>query len=381
MGALHGRSAAQSQAELASKLNDDGKALMYQKDFAGASAKFREAVARVPEAKYFFNLCMSLYQDGHFDEALTACNAVPNNNASADQKDKADKLVGKIRETAQKQNITLHEGGVGGGGGETNLPPDPNTPPTTDPNTPPNANNGNGTPVSHPPDGSPLPDGNGQPAGYRPAVGRPPEESLYVATRPDNHYTWTLGADFFFGGGQIGQKDAYGNVAVGARVHADYMLVPKLRLGASAWGQFTQYSSGKAVENVSHQLEMLDLGVGLYKHFCVRDRVCLTPLLGVQLAFEGPGDMMDSSQDQLFNYLAVGARGELNLSFGLGRRYEHVFSIMAGFNAYTKALQSPATDPAETEGLDKGGVMAYFGLGYTYRFNTPIGATAFVTLE
>jgi hypothetical protein len=32
-------------------------------------------------------------------------------------------------------------------------------------------------------------------------------------------------------------------------------------------------------------------------------------------------------------------------------------------------------------GLDKGGVLAYLGLGYTYRFNTPLGSSPFVTLE
>jgi len=32
------------------------------------------------------------------------------------------------------------------------------------------------------------------------AVGRPPEAGLFQAAPPDNKYTWTLGADLFFGG-------------------------------------------------------------------------------------------------------------------------------------------------------------------------------------
>jgi hypothetical protein len=32
-------------------------------------------------------------------------------------------------------------------------------------------------------------------------------------------------------------------------------------------------------------------------------------------------------------------------------------------------------------GLDRGGAYAYLGFGYTYRFDTPLGAAPFVTLE
>src|SRR4051794_34085325 len=109
---------AEGQAELAAKLSAEGKQLMFANDFAGASAKFRDAVARAPEPKYFFNLCMSLYQEGKFDDAYTACTAVGQNNPSADQKDKADKLIGKIKEEAKAQGLELHLGG--GGGGATN---------------------------------------------------------------------------------------------------------------------------------------------------------------------------------------------------------------------------------------------------------------------
>src|SRR5262245_65974910 len=97
---------AQSQAELAAKANEEGKELMYANKYSEASARFRDAVARVPEPKYFFNLCTSLFQEGKFGEALTACNAVANNNPSPDQKAKADKLTNRIKDEAKNQGIS-----------------------------------------------------------------------------------------------------------------------------------------------------------------------------------------------------------------------------------------------------------------------------------
>src|SRR5262245_26064537 len=99
--ALIGTAHAQSQAEIAAKLNEEGKELMYSNKFAEASKKFQEAVARVPEAKYFLNLCFARFQEGKFDEALTACNAVELNNPTEQVKAKADKLIVKINEQAK----------------------------------------------------------------------------------------------------------------------------------------------------------------------------------------------------------------------------------------------------------------------------------------
>ena len=36
---------------------------------------------------------------------------------------------------------------------------------------------------------------------------------------------------------------------------------------------------------------------------------------------------------------------------------------------------------AESVGLDKGGAAGYLSIGYTYRFNTPLGSSPFVTLQ
>jgi hypothetical protein len=64
-----------SQAEIASRLDDEGRQLLDSRHYSDASAKFREAVARVPEARYFYDLCISLGAENHRDEAMTACNA------------------------------------------------------------------------------------------------------------------------------------------------------------------------------------------------------------------------------------------------------------------------------------------------------------------
>ncbi len=95
------------QAAIAAKLSDEGVQLMYAQKYAEASAKFREAVARVPEAKYFFNLCTSLYQEGRFSEGLVACAAVANNNPTPPLQAKANAMSDRIKAEARAQGIDL----------------------------------------------------------------------------------------------------------------------------------------------------------------------------------------------------------------------------------------------------------------------------------
>ena len=357
--ALASSAYAQSQAEIAAKLNDEGKELMYADKYAEAAKKFQEAVARVPEAKYFVNLCAARLQEGKLDEALTACNAVDRNNPSPDQKARADKLVSKINEEAKKQNLELHGGG-GGGGDPGNPRPDPNHPP--DPNRPP---------------------------AYTPTVGRPLGTNLVMADKPDNRYTWTFGIDVFGGAGRVGQSDFYGTAVGGFRIKSDYLLDPERRIGGEGYIQYSAFTQGSNDMAVTDTLNIIDLGLAGYKHFCLggTPRLCITPLGGVHLSLMGPGG--DSSVDgtQYFNYAGVGGRLELAFAFAFGQRFEHVVSLMAGANIYSPVLSGPsANDPSGNlsvaeAGLDRGGATGYLGLGYTYRFNTPLGSTPFVILE
>ncbi|MFN0248215.1 MAG: hypothetical protein ACKV2T_15090 [Kofleriaceae bacterium] len=96
-----------TQTAIAASLNDEGVKLMAAASYAGASSKFREAVARIPEAKYFFNLCTSLFQEGKFGEALTACAAGKRNDPSASLAQKLDTMIARIRAEASAQGISL----------------------------------------------------------------------------------------------------------------------------------------------------------------------------------------------------------------------------------------------------------------------------------
>lgn len=370
---------AQSQAELAEKLNDEGKQLMYESKYPEASYKFQQAVARVAEPKYFFNLCVSQTNEGKLNEAYANCISAKG-NASSELSAKADKMIAKIQDTAKAQNVELQEPGGAAGRDPQNTtnnnqpPPNGNNnPPPNDGHTPPNPRVGTAEP---PPNAG----------GVRYARYQPPTENLAVGRGPDNNYTWTLGVDLTGGGGQIGHKDFYGNAAVGFRVKGDLLLDPIRRIGGELYLQYNHLSQGsnQAPGVIVDTLDVVDTGLALYKHFCLGGRLCVTPLLGAHVAFMSPAGQQDAEGSQLFNYAALGGRGEVALSYAFGPRFEHVFSIAAGVNVYTKALSGPNDqDPNSIAnvGLDQPGAIGYLGIGYTYRFNTPLGVAPFITLE
>ena len=385
---LYATNARAGQAEIAAQLNDEGKNLMFSQKYAEASDKFAQAVARVPEPKYFFNLCMSRYQEGKFGDAITACDSAVTNGADDALKGKVGKLEDKIRDTAKQQGIALQPTGGGASPGDT--------PPVTDPNA------GGGTTTTATGGGTPPTTGGGTTTtaggavGTAPppafAVGRPPSQGLFMSGPPEHSYTWTLGVDLFGGGGQIGADGVYGSSAGGLRIKSDYLLNAAAKVGAQAYLQWTHLDATAAEmatnPNVSG-LDVFDLGIAAYKHLCQGSgRLCFTPLAGVQLALYSPQGNVDSTGSQVFNYAALGMRLEAGLSYALGARYEHVISVMLGANLYTKAFASPSDcmsnsppNCAADVGLDSGGRFGYLGLGYTYRFNTPLGQAPFVTLE
>ena len=96
-----------SQAELAVRLNEEGKQLMYADKEAAAVQKFREAVARDPSPVYLVNLCAAQLQVGRLDHALATCRTVESNHPTADQLRKARALTAKIRAEAARLNVTL----------------------------------------------------------------------------------------------------------------------------------------------------------------------------------------------------------------------------------------------------------------------------------
>lgn len=363
---------AETQAEIAARENEEGRTLMFDSKFAAASEKFQNAVARVPEPKYFVNLCASRFSEGKFGEALTACNAAEKNGDDK-VKAKTAKLVAKIHEEAQKQGIDLQATGGGGGPGDT--PPmgqDPNNPggpPVTDPNNP-------GGPAGPGP-------GMGQPGGM--AVGAPPDTNLFAVTRPENKYTWSVGIDLYGGGGSVGRSNFFGNSTGGVRLKADYLLNPAARFGAQGYFQFTHFGAGadQMAAGGAYTLDIMDIGAAAYKHFCgPTSRLCFTPLAGLQLAMMSPANDTDGAGSQIFNYASLGARLDAGIDYAIGSRFEHVIGVHAGLNLYTKAFSEPMDGFTAAEwGLDEGGRAGYISFGYTYRFQTPFGSTPFVTLE
>jgi len=368
---------AETQAELANNLNEEGKELMYATKYAEASAKFREAVARVPEAKYFFNLCTSLFQEGKFSEALTACNAVDKNNPTSELQGKATKLTGRIKDEAKAQGLSIEPTG---GGGLPDCASNPNATGCAPP--PPTCQDNPSAPECQPP-----PVVNQPP----PVVGRPPTGTgVFAAVTPDNKYVWTIGGNIFAGGGTIGQQDAYGNAVVGFQLKGDYLINPPARIGAQAYIQYSQFTQGQdQVGGGALNLTSIDLGLGLYKHLCPRgtERLCLTPMIGAQLALFSPEFDQNPDGTQQFNYAAVGFRAELGLEYAFGSRMEHVLGITFGANGYSAVFSGPSAGnidgllTAQEVGLDKGGGFGYLGIGYTHRFSTPLGSSPFVTLE
>lgn len=377
--ALAGGSAlAQSQAEIAAKLNEEGKAFMYKDQYAEASAKFRDAVARVPEAKYFYNLCASLYKEGKFGEALTACNAASNSDtASPDLKAQAARLAQGVKDEAKRQNVDVEPQGGGQSPGD-----DPNLCQTNP-----------SDPRCQQPDlcqTNPQAPECQQPVQPQPtyAVGKPPTQDILAASTPDNKYTWTLGVELFGGGGKIGRRDVYGTAASGLRIKGDYLLNSASRLGAQGYFTFSHYGKGEDDMGLGLKLDIIDFGAALYKHLCPpsTDRLCLTPLAGAHLAMMSPNGANDGVGSRVFEYAAVGARVEIGAHYAFGTRYEHVLGVALGANIYSSVFSGPSADDlenptAEMVGLDKGGAAGYLSIGYTYRFNTPLGSSPFVTLQ
>lgn len=357
---------AETQAELAAKQDEDGKAAMFAGNYKQATESFRSAADRAPEAKYYFHLCAALYQQGIFAQALTACNAGDNLNPDAKLKEQIAKTEDLIKRDAGSQHIDLAPTG-GGAGPEAGNP-----------------NGGTNTMGSNGPDQNGGTNAGGGPVSQPPptyAVGRP-TVNLLAVTKPEQTYTWSLGVDVFGGGGRVGQQNAFGSSTGGIRFKGDYMLNPAMRLGAQGYIQLQHFGEGTAMNGGGDSLDIFDIGLAAYKHFCGGHGFCLTPLAGVQLALMSPANQSDGYGSQVFNYAALGLRLEIAASYAFGTRYEHVISLMAGLNAYSKVFSDPQDGmTAAYWGLDAGGAAGYGGIGYTYRFDTPFGSGAFISLQ
>jgi serine/threonine protein kinase/tetratricopeptide (TPR) repeat protein len=80
------------KAARAEAANEAGKELIFNSDFAGSAAKFREAISLNPLPKYYFNLATAQYQMGKCAEAVKNLDHILNSGAPQPLKDKAAKL-------------------------------------------------------------------------------------------------------------------------------------------------------------------------------------------------------------------------------------------------------------------------------------------------
>jgi tetratricopeptide (TPR) repeat protein len=96
-----------AQAEIARKLNEEGKELMYASKPEEAAKKFEQAAARVPDPAYVLNLCVASYQSGRFQDAMNACKGIEMYGPTAEQHARAAKMIDRIKAEAKKQGIEL----------------------------------------------------------------------------------------------------------------------------------------------------------------------------------------------------------------------------------------------------------------------------------
>jgi hypothetical protein len=96
------------QAEIARKLNEEGKALMYADKADEAARKFEQAAARVPDATYVLNLCVARFQSGRFQDAFNACKGIEMYSPTAEQRARAGKMIERIKAEAKTQGIEVH---------------------------------------------------------------------------------------------------------------------------------------------------------------------------------------------------------------------------------------------------------------------------------
>ncbi|MBK9031976.1 MAG: hypothetical protein IPL61_11725 [Myxococcales bacterium] len=384
-----GSAAAQSPAQKADTLNDQGKALIKAKKYVEATEKFRAAIVLSPEGRFYLNLCMSLYSEGKLGEAITACRAVKDHGASGDQVTQANNIIDQF--IAPKMRAAgLDPDAVDGGTGNTGNTGNPDgTGNTGNPDGTGNTGNPDGTGTTGNPDGTGTtgnPDGTGNTGnpdgtgttgttgttGSNFTVAPPPSLFDQVAAKPTHEYTWTLGAQLLGMRTNVGRAGDWAKGTAGIRILGDYALSRNRQFGAQGHFTFFSVDGTDAGSYADESITFLDFGASVYKELC-RGRMCVKPLVGAQIG------LLAVDQDNQFAVL--GLRGEVGLEYALGKRYENVVTVALGVDAYLAAQEGDnGADPALYD-LDRASSNLYFGLGYTRRFNTPLGSSPMFSLQ
>jgi tetratricopeptide (TPR) repeat protein len=328
----------------AEQLNEDGKTAYKNKDYATATAKFQAAIAISPEARFYFNLCASDEKLGDYDGALTACDEVYTHTPTDELKGKTGERAAEIRAKKKKRDQDL----AAKGGGTTNTNPNPNG---TGGNTNPNPNGTGGNT-------NPNPNGTGSAVNHAP----PPDESVEAVVEPGLNYKWGFGGSIgpTFGRSLGGGILDYANKS-GAMVHlaADYLLWPKRRYGVQLYLDILEFQGAQdPATGFSGTMSMEEVGLAVYKHFKLANKLWFSPHLGAHIVGIQPY--------QAANVLStVGIRAELPIDWVLASN--SIITFAFSYNLYLPSTKvSGDIDPANY-GFDHGGGIAMFTIGYTYR--------------
>ncbi len=379
-GPLAGVAHAQPQKQ-ADQLNEEGKAFLRAKKYAEASDKFRQAIVLLPDGRFYYNLCMSLYHEGKLGEALTACRAVAPNGGNETAVKGAQAIMEehikpKMREAGfDPDAVATTGGGGGGGGGDTG---------TGGGGGGGGGDTGGGGGDTGGGGGGDTGTGGGGDGGSGSSGGGgtaqnftvDPPPSLFTATTPPDHdYTWTLGGQLLGMNTSIGETGRYQAQGQGFRLVGDYMLSPRTKVGAQGYIGATYVGDGDDVVG-DDALTIVDVGIAGYKELC-RKRACLKPLIGGHIGLLQTDSMAQVSDEAMITF---GIRPEIGFEYAVGSRMEHVITASLGLSIYLPVIGKYAFDPADF-GLDKSSANGYFGIGYTHRFNTPLGSSPFFTLQ
>jgi hypothetical protein len=97
-GAGEPATAVDPKVQKAEALNDDGKRKFREADVAGSAELFRQAIALVPDPRYYFNLCFAYETLKQWDAAIGACNDVLARNPTAELAEKTRTRIQTIRD-------------------------------------------------------------------------------------------------------------------------------------------------------------------------------------------------------------------------------------------------------------------------------------------
>ena len=361
-----------------------------------ATAKFRDAVARVPEAKYFFNLCTSLFQEGKFGEALTACNSAAQEQPGrhAQGQDRQDIAAGS-RTRRRRRASTCSRSAVAAAirtcRHPIRTPATPATPATrTRPATPSRAAEQPAAPIRNA--GKPAAAAAavvGQPTvQYRPVQGRR-RPSRRVSRRPARSQLHVDARRR-----RVRRRRSVRlrptPTATRRRVpHQERLPVQPAHTGSARSATSSTRTSAqrhrRRRRRTINSLDIFDVGVGALQAPVPRAASTAVPdaarrrELALMRPERRPTRPAASSSTTRRSACAL----ELAAAYAFGPRYRTCSSVTRRRQLRTRprARSRPTARRRVAVGLDQAGGSATLSFGYTYRFNTPLGQSAFITLE